>query len=143
MPSHQVGPALLVLGEELQRHGLGTSLLERLLELYHKADGGAMDYVAKLCTNHRCHRDILDLPSKLFYNSSLVPMSGVQLHPLTPYPLLFICSSLSDPKESPSDICRKEAAIILQQLKLFATSGDTRRFLEGSCVMALSRRQVS
>ncbi|KAH8045179.1 helicase [Aureococcus anophagefferens] len=48
--------------------GLGTSLLERLIQ---RAEGPAAAQVVRLSDNYRAHGSLLALPSKLFYDGSL------------------------------------------------------------------------
>ena len=93
----QVGPAILVLGNEAQRYGLKVSLLERLHKQY-KGIPCAETHCATLLNNYRCHKVLLSLPSYLFYNSALVPKvdTDAQLHPIDKTPLHFICSDLDD-----------------------------------------------
>ncbi|NXT23632.1 SDE3 helicase, partial [Syrrhaptes paradoxus] len=56
-------------------HGLGTSLLERLMlhnPLYQRASGGYdPQFVTKLLWNYRSHEAILRIPNELFYDSEL------------------------------------------------------------------------
>ncbi|XP_018416350.1 PREDICTED: putative helicase MOV-10 [Nanorana parkeri] len=59
-------------------HGLGMSLLERLMtknHLYGKTDDGAYNskFVTKLLLNYRSHPDILSIPNELFYDNELQP----------------------------------------------------------------------
>ena len=93
----QVGPAILVLGNEAQQYGLKVSLLERLHQQY-KGIPCAETHCATLLNNYRCHKVLLSLPSYLFYNSALVPKvdTVAQLHPIDKTPLHFICSDLDD-----------------------------------------------
>ena len=93
----QVGPALLVLGNEAQQYGLRVSLLERLHKQY-KGIAHAETHCTTLLNNYRCHKVLLSLPSYLFYNSALVTKADTvaQLHPIDKTPLHFICSDLDD-----------------------------------------------
>ncbi|KAM5180413.1 helicase MOV-10 [Mantella aurantiaca] len=56
-------------------HGLGMSLLERLMTqnpLYGKASGAYnSEFVTKLLLNYRSHPDILTIPNELFYDNEL------------------------------------------------------------------------
>ncbi|PIO16213.1 hypothetical protein AB205_0021170, partial [Aquarana catesbeiana] len=56
-------------------HGLGISLLERLMThnpLYGKATGAYNpEFVTKLLLNYRSHPDILTIPNELFYDNEL------------------------------------------------------------------------
>ena len=131
-----------MLGDKPNELGLGTSLLERLQNDYKKAGGNHKDYIAHLRTNHRCHEDVLELPSQLFYNSSLLSRSTAGTFPCAPYPLVFVCSSVADPQPDEEDISEDEAEILIGLFRQFSRKGDTRSFQEGTCFMALSRRQV-
>ncbi|NXY16778.1 SDE3 helicase, partial [Atrichornis clamosus] len=57
------------------QHGLGTSLLERLMlhnPLYKKSSGGYdPQFITKLLWNYRSHKAILRIPNELFYDSEL------------------------------------------------------------------------
>ena len=136
----QVGPALLVLGDIPQQLGLGVSLLERLLNTH---GGKLANFIAHLFINHRCHQDILELPSKLFYGSSLIPMSSAVTVHDAPYPLLFVCSSTADPCPIVEDTSDNEAKLLVEHFHQLSRKGDTRTFQRNTCFMALSRRQVS
>ena len=93
----QVGPRLLVLGDEAQRGGLGVSLLERLHHLYNNLNSSSRAHSVTLLTNYRCHNGILMLPSSLYYQSTLqCRVSDDIAHHLAPFPLKFVCSDLTD-----------------------------------------------
>lgn len=131
-----------MLGDDPQRLGLGSSLLERLLRAY-KAGEESRKYIAHLWTNYRCHKDVLELPSQLFYDSSLKPMSVGTTYPAALYPLIFVCSSVASPHPIADDISGDEAKTLIDQLhKLCSGMGDPQSFLKETCIMALSRRQV-
>ena len=132
-----------MLDDEPQRLGLGVSLLERLQQVYKDAGRKSYDHIAHLCINYRCHKDIHELSSRLFYDPSLIPMAKAITHLDAPYPLVFVCSSVSDPKSVADDTCMKEAEILINELRQFCKKGDTQSFLKGTCFMALSRGQVS
>ena len=74
---NQLGP--VVKSRLADKHGLGRSLLERLMTtspLYQKdPDTGLRDarYITKLKKNFRSHPDLLTLPSRLFYDNELEP----------------------------------------------------------------------
>ncbi|XP_072540773.1 putative helicase mov-10-B.1 [Salminus brasiliensis] len=72
----QLGPILR--SPLAQQHGLGLSLLERLMtqnSLYQKAQDGSQTYdsrfVTKLLRNYRSHPAILKIPNELFYDNEL------------------------------------------------------------------------
>ena len=131
-----------MLGDEPQQLGLGVSLLERLVRAYNNVGKTSQEYIANLCTNYRCHKDILELPSQLFYGSALIPQSTATTHPDAPYPLIFVCSSVADTQQIADDTSDIEATVLINQLYQFCKRGDTKVFLKGTCFMALSRRQV-
>ena len=138
----------MVLGALPQAHGLSTSLLERLLEQYEKLSGPDINHLrATLRTNYRCVKEILELPSSLFYQSKLIPAArGILPHPKAPYPLVFVCSSLQKvTKCVESDTSDIEAQILISKLIKFLDPWPKEwrhRRLEDVCVMAISRRQV-
>ncbi|KAM8795940.1 helicase MOV-10 [Eudromia elegans] len=74
----QLGPVLR--SPLAAQHGLGTSLLERLMRhnpLYAKADGGYDPrFVTKLLWNYRSHPAILKVPNELFYEGELRACGG-------------------------------------------------------------------
>uniref|UniRef100_W5LB03 RNA helicase n=1 Tax=Astyanax mexicanus TaxID=7994 RepID=W5LB03_ASTMX len=72
----QLGPILR--SPLAQQHGLGLSLLERLMtqnSLYQKTHDGSQAYnscfVTKLLRNYRSHPAILEIPNELFYDNEL------------------------------------------------------------------------
>ena len=143
----QVGPRLLVLGNEPQQNGLGTSLLERLHKHYETLGGMSQQHSISLLTNYRCHSGILTLPSSLFYGSTLqcrVPEESA--HPDAPYPLVFVCSSLDASIQSiRNDTNEIEARHLLQQVSKFITNwprawGNVDR--SQICIMTPSANQV-
>ena len=145
----QVGPALLVLGDEAQEYGLKVSLLERLWESFRQFGDVTLSLqCVKLLTNYRSHKDVLFLPSILFYDSTLqtVVPDGFA-HPDAPYPLLFVCSSLDntiEQVESDTDEC--EATIVLDQMKRFLNPWPTQQWgqknLSTICLITPTRHQV-
>ena len=52
-------------------YGLSISLLERLYDLYYKLGDVAKPYCAHLCTNFRCHQQILNLAHQVAYKMPL------------------------------------------------------------------------
>ncbi len=149
---------MLVLGEEAQKYGLGTSLLERLHKHYQTIGDAAVPYTASLLTNYRCHSGILMLPSSLYYSSTLqccVPEDSA--HPAAPFPLVFVCTSF-DPctvneqnteqsQKEKMDAYDREASILLEQVKKYASDwpksnwGDKVKLNE-MCIVTLSANQV-
>lgn len=78
---YQLGP--LIRSTTALQHGLGHSLLERLMNMppympeSAAAAPGALvynaNYVVKLVRNYRSHPSLLTVPSRLFYNNELQP----------------------------------------------------------------------
>ncbi|KAM7304456.1 putative helicase MOV-10 isoform X1 [Ixodes scapularis] len=77
----QLGP--VVCNQWCRDHGLGTSLLERLMKLppYKRQADGRYNprMLSKLLKNFRSHKDILEIPNKLFYEGELQCIN-VQAH---------------------------------------------------------------
>lgn len=69
----QLGPVLR--SPLALKHGLGYSLLERLLaynSLYKKGPNGYdLQFITKLLRNYRSHPTILDMPNQLYYDGEL------------------------------------------------------------------------
>uniref|UniRef100_A0A6I8NIJ1 RNA helicase n=1 Tax=Ornithorhynchus anatinus TaxID=9258 RepID=A0A6I8NIJ1_ORNAN len=74
----QLGP---VLHSQLARnHGLGMSLLERLVEKapqYKQGPGYNSTLITKLLCNYRSHPSILEIPNRLFYQGELLPCADL------------------------------------------------------------------
>ena len=108
---------MLVLGEDPQNYGLSVSLLERLYDLYQELGDVTKPYCAHLSTNYRCHSAILHLAQQVAYKFPLE--SGVDdhiAHPNTPFPLLFVCTSLDyEVKETKESICEIEVKAALKE----------------------------
>ena len=113
----QVGPDLLVFGEEARQNGLSISLLERLHDKYHEL--GETSNCISLLSNYRSHSGLLMLPSSLFYGSTLqchVPDSTA--HPLAPFPLVFVCSNMEQASISHNGgTDDTEANILMEQVQ--------------------------
>ena len=85
-----------MLGEEARKHGMKTSLLERLQVIYNNIGDRAKEYMLSLDVNYRCHKDIIAIPKELFYSDSIIPSAmDAKTHPHAPFPLVFVCSSLT------------------------------------------------
>ena len=115
------------------------SLLERLHNQYERFGGSALNYAVSLTCNYRCHPDLLELPSTLFYKSALVPRAVTECHPACSYPLKFICSSFDNDipikPENPY-----EASLILHEVnELLKYEGWD---IEDVCIMTASLNQV-
>ena len=92
-----MGPANLVRGCEARANSLNVSLLQRLEKYYESCDG--CQIIARLSHNYRCHPDILELVSNLFYRSSLKwgdQEEAPGTHYKHRYPLVFICSGVDE-----------------------------------------------
>ena len=149
----QVGPSLLVLGDEARDNGLKLSLLERLHGIYNSPPFKhySETHCATLLNNYRCHGALLSLPSYLFYNSALVTkaQSSAQLHPMcADFPLHFICSSLDDEilevKEGTNEL---EAEILLSEVTKYISSWPVEWGchvnLSSVCIITATTNQVS
>ena len=147
----QVGPSMLVLGEDPLKYGLGQSLLERLHNLYStQTHTNAEHHCATLIHNYRCHHSLLALPSYLFYHSALIanrdPSKQALLHPKTSYALHFICSSLDDTIVEVQDSTNREEAVLLLEaaakyIKKWPPEWGNRK-MKTVCVMATTANQV-
>ena len=135
---YQVGPNLVVLRDEPQYYGLGLSLLERLHNQNERFGGSGLNYAVSLTGNCRCHSNLLELPSTLFYKSTLVPRAVIKCHPACSYPLKFICSSC-DKNFPVNPENPHEASLILYEVKLLKYEGWD---IENICITAASLNQV-
>lgn len=85
-----------VVSDKARDNGLGSSLLERLFDWYKRTTGQlTKSHTATLLTNYRCHPSILMMASSLFYEGTLVSRSSSEAHPLAPYPIVFVCTSMN------------------------------------------------
>ncbi|XP_025933117.1 putative helicase MOV-10 [Apteryx rowi] len=142
----QLGPVLR--SPLAAEHGLGTSLLERLMRhnpLYAKADGGYDPrFVTKLLWNYRSHAAILKVPNELFYESELKacgshPRDTRGLYcawqelPRKGFPIIFHGVSGEDKREarSPSFFNTAEIEVLLGYLKKLLQGGG-----KGGCPAA-------
>ena len=108
----------------------------------------AASHIFHLNVNYRCHGEIMKILNNLFYKKEIIsnPVNA-KCHPKAPYPLLFVCSSLSSgPVSSPME-SQKEAHIVLDFLQELvienwpkAEWGD--KNLSDVSVIAASRTQV-
>lgn len=119
----QLGP--VIFSSEAKKHGLGRSYLERLFDyqLYSEGDEG---YVTTLCRNYRCHPEILQLPSKLFYHGELIACCEAMkstpwadLLPNKEFPILFTGVQGYDEREgdNPSWFNRLEASMVVKLIR--------------------------
>ncbi len=117
--SLQVGPSLLVLGKESRENGLKHSILERLQSIYTKIGHVASPYSLTLAVNHRCNNQILEIPRKLFYTNIIANPAIVLPHPQARYPLIFVCSSISE-QQNPG-LQKIEAEILLNEASKYVS----------------------
>uniref|UniRef100_A0AAY4B674 RNA helicase n=1 Tax=Denticeps clupeoides TaxID=299321 RepID=A0AAY4B674_9TELE len=156
----QLGPILR--SPFSKRHGLETSLLERLMKhnpLYQKDGMGKYNsrYVTKLLLNYRSHKDILKIPNELFYEGELVPSAdeiATSLYcnwehlPKRGFPLIFHGVTGKDEREgnSPSFFNRYEIEIVVDYLKKLLQSqgkkGTSRISPKEIGIIAPYRKQV-
>ena len=144
----QVGPSLLVLGEEARDNGLNQSLLERLQNLYKKTPHMSSHCCASLLTNYRCHKEIVHFSSNLFYEESLqCQVPDWVTHPVAPFPLLFVCSSVDENVQLINDNKNEhEARIVLEQVAKFVRNWPVEwdeKDLNKMCIVTNTRSQVS
>ncbi|XP_008942255.1 PREDICTED: putative helicase MOV-10, partial [Merops nubicus] len=125
-------------------HGLGTSLLERLMlhnPLYAKGSGGYNpQFVTKLLWNYRwgqSHEAILRIPNELFYDSELKACESQELDvrslyctweelPKKGFPIIFhgVCGEDQREAKSPSFFNTAEIEVLVYYLKkLLQTQG--------------------
>lgn len=140
----------MVLGEDAQKYGLATSLLERLLQTYqsHALSSNFSKMISLLDHCHRCHKEILSLSSRLFYDTELkIPENEQSMeHPKYPYPLLFVCSNIDEEKTSKSTKNENEAKVIIDYAEDIAANWSKHawggQYHLDMCVMSPTRAQV-
>ncbi|NXN43086.1 SDE3 helicase, partial [Rhinoptilus africanus] len=115
-------------------HGLGISLLERLMlhnPLYKKSSGGYdLQFVTKLLWNYRSHEAILRIPNELFYDSELKACESIELDvrslycawdelPKKGFPIIFhgVCGEDQREAKSPSFFNTAEVEVLVHYLK--------------------------
>ncbi|XP_054421036.1 helicase MOV-10 [Pteronotus mesoamericanus] len=131
----QLGPVLR--SPLAQKHGLGHSLLERLLthnSLYKKGTKGYNpQFIIKLLRNYRSHPTILDVPNRLYYEGELLACANVMQRerfcdwdglPQLGFPIIFHGVMGKDEREgnSPSFFNPEEAATVTDYLEQLLTS---------------------
>ncbi|NXO03600.1 SDE3 helicase, partial [Rhinopomastus cyanomelas] len=136
----QLGPVLT--SPLAIEHGLGTSLLERLMlhnPLYKKRSGGYdPQFVTKLLWNYRSHEAILRIPNELFYDSELraCESDGLDVRslycgwkelPKRGFPIIFhgVCGEDRREASSPSFFNTAEIEVLLHYLKKLLQSRGT------------------
>ncbi|PNJ46307.1 MOV10 isoform 10 [Pongo abelii] len=155
----QLGPVLR--SPLTQKHGLGYSLLERLLtynSLYKKGpDGYDPQFITKLLRNYRSHPTILDIPNQLYYEGELQACADVVDRerfcrwaglPRQGFPIIFHGVMGKDEREgnSPSFFNPEEAATVTSYLKLLlapsSKKGKARLSPRSVGVISPYRKQV-
>ena len=129
-----------MLGEEARENGLKVSLLERLQHCYREKIYTKFSQ-ATLQTGFRCQKDILSLASELFYSSSVKVSDtclSINPHQEFPYPLLFVCSSDKNIRNSDESVNQNEADLLMKILR----SDFEQNKINNVCVMSSSRGQV-
>ncbi|XP_049438320.1 putative helicase mov-10-B.2 isoform X3 [Epinephelus fuscoguttatus] len=128
----QLGP--IITSRVAEKHGLGVSLLERLMNnnnLYkpHEQDGFDNRFVTKLLRNYRSHPAILKIPNELFYNGELQPYAPKAAYrsylkwehlPKKGFPLIFHGVAGTDERDanSPSVYNMAEVEVLKEYLKV-------------------------
>ncbi|KAF3606733.1 hypothetical protein DY000_02044480 [Brassica cretica] len=120
----QLGP--VIYSRDAESLGLGKSYLERLFECDYYCEGDE-NYVTKLVKNYRCHPEILDLPSKLFYDGELVAskedtdsvLATLKFLPNKEFPMVFYGIQGCDEREgnNPSWFNRIEISKVIETIK--------------------------
>ncbi len=131
-----------MLGEKARENGLKYSLQERLQKLYRKLGGLASKHMVSLNTNYRCHENIIQIPNTLFYEGKIKSSAlNAPPHHLAEFPLLFVCSSLTD--EVDRDL---EAKLLFDYMEHFVISNwpDSwgERDWSNICLTTASQTQV-
>ncbi|XP_056367608.1 helicase MOV-10 [Oenanthe melanoleuca] len=139
----QLGPVLT--SPLALQHGLGTSLLERLMlhnPLYKKSGGGYNpQFITKLLWNYRSHEAILKIPNELFYDNELkvCRSNGPDIRnvyctweelPKKGFPIIFhgVCGEDQREARSPSFFNTAEIDVLVHYLKKLLLSRGS-----GSC----------
>lgn len=127
----------MVLGPIAAANGLQLSLLERLKSLYESLGGHFLQYIVKLNKVYRCHRELLEISSKLFYNSLLKPDSVP--YKAADFPYVFVCSGVDRAEWSPSCDNEYEAKVVISEIKECLKKGHVPNDV---CIMATNLCQV-
>ncbi len=131
-----------MLGKEARENGLKYSLQKRLQKLYRKLGGLALKHMVSLNTNYRCHENIIRISNTLFYKGEIKSSAlNAPPHHLAEFPLLFVCSSLTE--EVDRDL---EAKLLLDSMQHFILShwpdGWGERDWNNICLTMASQTQV-
>ncbi|VVA90086.1 unnamed protein product [Arabis nemorensis] len=143
----QLGP--VIYSRDAESLGLGKSYLERLFECEYYGEGDE-NYVTKLLKNYRCHPEILDLPSKLFYDGELVAskedtdsvLASLKFLPNKEFPMVFYGIQGCDEREgnNPSWFNRIEISKVIETIKRLTANDCVQE--EDIGVIAPYRQQV-
>ncbi|CAN7990318.1 unnamed protein product [Ixodes pacificus] len=134
----QLGP--VVCNQWCRDHGLGTSLLERLMNLppYKRREDGCYNprMLSKLLKNFRSHEDILEIPNRLFYEGELQVCAERRVSecmlqwkslPCKGCPLLFHAVRGRDLREedNPSHFNPEEIQLVLHYVDVLLKGSDS------------------
>jgi hypothetical protein len=126
-----------------RKYGLDRSLLERLYDdaMYKKGIG--ISCCVELNENRRSHKDILEVPSKLFYSGSLKAMATFPQNGPKGIPHMRFQAVDGEEKQdddSPSFYNVFEAQKVVEQVMEFCQGGLQQKDI---CVLTLYRRQLT
>ena len=142
----QVGPKLLVLGDEAQSYGLGVSLIERLHTQYDSKVFSSKQFCSvTLLTNYRSHCGILMLPSSIYYQSTVQYVKkNDKPHHLSSFPLAFVCSDISKTVERTTGKNKSEADVLIKEVEKYFNTWPRNWNTEDRkiCIMSPSPDQV-
>ncbi|XP_019858896.1 PREDICTED: probable RNA helicase SDE3 [Amphimedon queenslandica] len=143
----QVGPNILVLGEEAKKFGLNISLLERLLKRYEDIGSVATRYVTKLSVNYRSHNSLIDLPNLFYENLEINPDKSLQkCSSPTGYSFVSADSRLIEQFDDPDQqwveacIVLEEVRSYLERMKHINPNFNPRH---GVCIITSTRKQLN
>ena len=54
-------------------------MYSRDIQQYPLNNGYNPKYIVKLVNGYRCHKDIIEIPNRLFYNYDIIPSAGVKI----------------------------------------------------------------
>ena len=136
----QVGPYVVVLGEEARQHGLKKSLLERLEERYEQIGRPLSQYIQRLGVNYRCHPILTSFLADVMYNYPIsCGITNFVIHPANPQsPCVFHCYDVNVNKKSSVSfeaLMELEADAIIDQVSKYCTYRDV-------CIISSNRNQV-
>ncbi|NWR45091.1 SDE3 helicase, partial [Regulus satrapa] len=135
------------------QHGLGISLLERLMlqnPLYKKSSGGYdPQFITKLLWNYRSHEAILRIPNELFYDNELKACrsDGLDIRnlyctweelPKKGFPIIFhgVCGEDQREAKSPSFFNTAEIEVLVHYLKKLLQSQGK------ECCLSVSPKEI-